>query len=761
MTEQEYFEKIEKINKIIKKDMDAETVKKARKEIEKLKLFLPIRLELFLTETKLAYYSKAFDDKAIADMMTGKYIETYGYPGLENLHEFYKTFSDETGRFSEKDRHQYYIDRIIKAETKKRIVSDAVFSAFDDSDFAQILNDLSGEDERLAFFLLQEYCDKANISIDEKTRCDYIRNESNTGFLLESLNEENEDVWVLIRSEENLLSMKAIEFVLKQYKKKVVNIKPPVWIEKNDLNENILTQISIERMENVDGTIEYTPFLSKTQEGYNSSLFMLLAYLNSHYCNNSICHVLASGNTIDLIASVGLGKQKMFRLTNRTSETLEDETAYGIYGDYLVYISRIYKMDCKRIIEEESKVKFSIVIPARNSSKTLLYTLKTCLEQRYNGDYEIVVSDNSTEGNTDVYDTIKKLNDSRLVYVKTPRNLHLPRSFEFAFLQAKGEYIIPIGSDDGILPWTLEVLDMITDKFPQDEVIQWERGFYAWPGFNGGQENQFSIPRKYEKGKIQGNYIKATDYLEAVMENPASMYSLPLLYINSCFRRSYFKTLLDRTGCLWNGICQDLYMGIITAAIHPKIMLLQYPLTIAGMSASSEGVRANKEVMSAEEGEKIIQRYQSDGNVGGYCKTWYEQLSPDTGSDISSLYLSLLRAVNIGVLPEQYLESYFDFKKMFINVCRNMSVRDIFFDRRIHEIRYAAMQHGEEFLKWFDDAVYSQAFTPIEYPDVEKKQKRTYKVGTDQYGGQTLDASEYGVTNIYEASLLFAERTGL
>jgi glycosyltransferase involved in cell wall biosynthesis len=85
--------------------------------------------------------------------------------------------------------------------------------------------------------------------------------------------------------------------------------------------------------------------------------------------------------------------------------------------------------------------------------------LKTCIEQEYDGDYEIVLSDNSVEGHNVAYETYKKLNSDKIKYYKTPRDFNLTKSYEYAYLQTKGKYIISIGADDALLPWALSILD--------------------------------------------------------------------------------------------------------------------------------------------------------------------------------------------------------------------------------------------------------------------------------------------------------------
>ena len=438
--------------------------------------------------------------------------------------------------------------------------------------------------------------------------------------------------------------------------------------------------------------------------------------------------------------------------------------AVGWACNYLSYISKIYCFNVEEEINKPSECKFSIVIPARNSAYTLKHTLKTCLNQRYKGSYEIIISDNSTNGNTEVYDLVKEMNDPRIKYYKTPRNLHLPKSFEFAYLKAKGEFIISIGSDDGLLPWALDVIEDVLNKYPDEDIIKWERGFYAWPGFNGGQENEFLIPRDYKKGEYNIHYVDREEYLAKILNNPQSMYSLPMLYINSGFKRSYIKKLLKDTGRLWDGICQDIYMGVINVGINREILNINYPITIAGMSSASIGYLANKGEKDINRAKKNIVEAEKTNNIGGFSMSSVERLMPQMGSDVSSLYNSLLRAVARGVFPEVYLTELFDFKKMFLECYKLLDVRDVYYDKNIHYMRYTASLHGEEFLKWFDETIYKEALIPrvIDEERVNNISKRkTYTEGKTKLGGITLDASKHGVSNIYEAVKLFQKLTNL
>lgn len=483
------------------------------------------------------------------------------------------------------------------------------------------------------------------------------------------------------------------------------------------------------------------------------------AQLVHHLCDEEgTALILASSIKFEKLSRSGVLKNKIDNLSGYQENFRTSHYAFGWCGSYLGYISQLYDMDAKAAVYREPECKFSIVIPVRNSAATLQHTLKTCLNQRYQGDFEIVVSDNSTDGNMEVWQYCQSLEDDRVRYYKTPRNLNLSRSFEYAFLQSRGEFVFSIGADDGVLPWGLEVLAELTEKYPEEEIILWDRGFYAWPGFNKGQENQFCVPKRYRKGQYREGYVEPIQGLGAAMENPQAMYGLPLLYINSGFRRSFMKTLLKDTGRLWDGICQDIYMGTVISTIKEKILYLPYPITIAGMSSNSMGAISTLPLESQEKGAAYANRIVRENNVGGFAKSQIETFAPELGSDVSSLYNSILRAVNRGLIPARYLKEVFDWKQWFMNIYRVLSKKDVYFDRKLHQMRFAAMKHGEEFLKWFDENIYADALVPVVFNETDNNAK-TYK---EEEGDKiVLDASRYGVHNIYEASQLFERLTGL
>lgn len=583
-------------------------------------------------------------------------------------------------------------------------------------------------------------------------RNEWFLKEPNMGFLIEEL-DRDDSCFVLIENNSNVSLVDFLAKGLVLSGKKVILVKSPLSYETDEIEIKDTVAISIENIQIENDLIVVTPIqtISKTKRT-EDNISYLLEYINNHYNNAGYMNVIGQGYQIDEISVRPFTNKKMTRLSQFYYEKREYNLAFARYGNYLDYISKIYCKDCKELLDKRPTMKFSIVIPARDSIDTLQHTVRTALEQDYEGDFEVVISDNSIK-NTKVYDYFKDLNHPKVVYVKTPRNLSLAKSFEFAYLHTSGEYVFSIGSDDGVLPWALTVLDAVTSNFPEEKVINWPRGFYAWPGFNYGQQHQLSIVNKSTAQQFAVYYRDSDDYLKDVLNNPQNMYLLPLLYINSCFKREFLKDILEETGELIDGNSQDIYTGLMTIALNQRILNISVALTIAGMSSASVGSNSDKakDIKAVEEQKKA---YLEAGSVGMNVQTLYEHLVPVLGSDVSALYFALMRAVSKGIFSENLLENTIDWEKIFTQIVNVMRLENITYFQDLYKTRYAASLHGESFFTWFDSEVLKekcQLCILNEDALMEARKKRTYKVGLNASGGITCDASELGVKNVYEA----------
>jgi len=444
----------------------------------------------------------------------------------------------------------------------------------------------------------------------------------------------------------------------------------------------------------------------------------------------------------------------------RLSHCLPPPFSYGLSfawaGDYLKYISYLYGESAEDLLAAPASCDFSIVIPVRNSAGTLRYTLETCLAIDYDGSYEIVLSDNSDAGCTAVRDLYEELGDPRIRYYKTPASLSLDKNFEFGFLHARGAFVFAIGADDGVYPWVLKYLQKSLADHPDESLFGWKRSLYMWPGFLP-HERSFLQVRLYDAEDAQrdtqiGLYAQRDDIIARIDD---VFYELPLLYINSGFRRGYLKTLLHKTGRLLDGISQDSYMGTVNFLLNDHFIRIDVPLTLAGMSGCSIG--AGTLCYHADidaEAFAGIRRKRAHEQISEYVMRDGEYRAPyiDT-ADKYGFYLSLLRLQEMGVTDAAFSETVF-----FDYLAQNLYVSDIQLERFMGMLFYAASQYSPEMLRacrGFYEAVCAEP-KKVDVPKTELFS--TYQTGySAEYQKLTLDGNAFACRTVADAVRLTAQ----
>ncbi len=773
MTGQELEKKQKKIDHWLEKHHYVE----AKKGLQQLKMFKPVPLKNIVLSAK--YLLMVDDCEAFLNCLDNKWWLNFTYDGIDETLELYEQLWKEKWPDERELLRTQYMRKLVKfigTETEEakelqqtinqlKTLSEEFCTAGADS----ILMDI----ESITYTIMDvvwNYMIRLYVRLEKKSEysipeADWIENITNMGYLKERM-EEHGNPFLIVSEKANESMCRAIGVMLTKMGKTVYLLEPPKSMAKTQ-DMALLVQKSLNSRDSTFyGMNCFQTYSWEDESGQQMDNQALLVQELSQNTPEKLVTVLGSGSRLDDLSMQDCLKQSFTRFNSYLGDIFEDNFSVGWAGNYISYISKIYNYDVSTSLKKEKYTcRYSIVIPARNSAESLRYTIQTCLDLDYpKSEYEIVISDNSTNNNMEVYNLCQELQDSRIQYYRTPRDLHLPKSFEYAFLQTRGEFILPIGSDDGILPWALTVLDQIRREYPQEEIIQWERGFYAWPGFNGGQQNQFVIPRGYQQGHYNIGYKKGSEYMREVLQDPTKIYGLPLLYINSGFKRSYMETLVERTGRLWDGTCQDIYMGVVNIILNEQILNLQYPLTIAGMTNSSVGATYSRANADDVQSMAFNDEERKTGNVGGFSISVIERLMPQLRSDVSSLYNSLLRSVARGILPGEYMWEHFEWKKMFEECTKRLDIQDVEYDKQIHYARYTASWHGQAFLQWFDEHIYSRAMEPryIDTREIEKmKNEKMYVEGETNAGGLVMDASRYGVMDIYGAVQLFRRLSGL
>lgn len=94
-------------------------------------------------------------------------------------------------------------------------------------------------------------------------------------------------------------------------------------------------------------------------------------------------------------------------------------------------------------------IKVSIIVPCYNSDKYLPFCLQSLIDQKYGGNYEIiVVDDGSTDNSYEVARRFAKIDTTIKVYRKDNGGVSSARNYGLG--KAKGEYVLFVDSDDWV-----------------------------------------------------------------------------------------------------------------------------------------------------------------------------------------------------------------------------------------------------------------------------------------------------------------------
>ena len=225
--------------------------------------------------------------------------------------------------------------------------------------------------------------------------------------------------------------------------------------------------------------------------------------------------------------------------------------------------------------------RFSVVIPTRERPDTLRCALATCLNQAFD-DYEIVVCDNGTSDRT--REVVADVASRHVRHIRAPRSLAMSDNWELGVSEARGDFILLLGDDDGLMPFALAELDRLLDRL-RTQVVRWEASFYSWPDINmAGAANYLRLPLRRTL-----TMLDARSTIAAVLRFELPYVKLPMLYTAVVHRR-----LIDRVrlavGRVFPNRYPDVFSGFALGYLAERYPSISVPMHIAGSSGSSFGI---------------------------------------------------------------------------------------------------------------------------------------------------------------------------
>lgn len=239
--------------------------------------------------------------------------------------------------------------------------------------------------------------------------------------------------------------------------------------------------------------------------------------------------------------------------------------------------------------------KVSIIIPTLNRSRLLRSALKSALEQDYE-DLEVVVSDDLSDDET--ADVVQSFRSTKVKYVRPPRRLNMPESFEFALMQASGEYLTFLTDDSFLMPDCISVALACLDREKVPLVVWKHCGYFDNDWIEPSRRNVLYIAPFSGGTEVLDSRRSLEKWLANMRKYSAEMPRS----INSLCSRSIIQKALDRQGTFFLPPAPDHSSGAAMLLNTDRYALVDVPLVVDGVSRVSVGPSQSFELgKSAEE----------------------------------------------------------------------------------------------------------------------------------------------------------------
>lgn len=157
---------------------------------------------------------------------------------------------------------------------------------------------------------------------------------------------------------------------------------------------------------------------------------------------------------------------------------------------------------------------FSIIVPIKGRAFLLRDTLRSILLQDFS-DFELIASDNFNDEKVRlVIDEF--LSDSRVKYLRTPRELCMLDHFEFASTRVTGKYVLFVGNRSLLMQGALKKIHEVIQNSPEDVLVwTWQHLTYDDDtGFVGATSRASHTVEFIESNKLLQHYrnVQSGDY---------------------------------------------------------------------------------------------------------------------------------------------------------------------------------------------------------------------------------------------------------
>lgn len=401
---------------------------------------------------------------------------------------------------------------------------------------------------------------------------------------------------------------------------------------------------------------------------------------------------------------------------------------------------------------------FSVLIPVRNNAECLRYCLKTLMEQTCM-DFEVIVSDNSSDGNDEVFKLVTELAWEKITYVRADKYLNLMNSFEFAHQYSRGEYVLSLGADDGLLFHGIAALKMLVEQSESPiDAMRFDYMFYGWGNAVVAKFRDFiRLPRSIVKEKTPPKAVgfSTRELLERYAGYDMDFYDIPNGYIYSILSKRVINTLKSKVGRLFPDLSQDTFTGCHICSLLDEVHATLFPISINGTSGLSVGANTSNDADSPKAQHISGKNAKSvfDNNDANILEEFSEGGCCLFVSDKVVNAQNIIKTVEKKLLPKEWIDKL-NWKKYF-ELCLSYIYDDDddeHFRVKLEDIREKVeMRADPELSKWFLSEYYhNESFRGSPAPP-----SKPFTKGLLPSGVLYLNGLDFDVHTSYDAAVFF------
>lgn len=371
---------------------------------------------------------------------------------------------------------------------------------------------------------------------------------------------------------------------------------------------------------------------------------------------------------------------------------------------------------------------FSVVIPTRARADTLRHTLRTVIAQPER-DLEIVVHESGDDPATAV--ALAEFDDRRIRVFKTGDPVLMTENWERALQCTTGQYIIFIGDDDGLMPHACAIARAILSKH-STELISSNYALYLWPDYFDERIRHRMFARYTDDLSCTIKNSRTALQLTYQFRRPGS--ELPMIY-HSFVARSLIDRVRKSRGVYFFGLGPDVTSGILNLYFTDEFIFSSYPLSVSGMSKYSNNARI------AFSGNSELRTAAIDSSFGDI--KFHRTLVPSYNTAIC--FANELLLIKEVLFPDAAPE--LDYAAMLRQALQSLNEKQDQYDlelaacRAIAERNYIALDEGD-------------AAPEGPKPTLPPLGRHEIAPGVVAH---TLDGQSAGVSNVFEATVVFNE----